>query len=56
MANLVTFSIDGVTRPGALRDDRILELGGEGGLKEIIEGGPAALDVVHTKIAAWDGP
>ena len=56
MANLVTFSIDGVTRPGALRDDRILELGGEGDLKEIIEGGPAALDVVHTKIAAGDGP
>ena len=56
MANLVTFSIDGVTRPGALRDDRILELGGEGDLKEIIEGGPAALDVVHTKIAAWGGP
>jgi len=56
MANLVTFSVKGTQRPGALKDGRVLELGGEGDLMQIIEGGPAALDAVAEKIAAWDGP
>ena len=56
MANLVTFSVKGAQRPGALKDGRVLELGGEGDLMQIIEGGPAALDAVAEKIAAWDGP
>jgi len=56
MANLVTFSVKGTQRPGALKDGRVLELGGEGDLMQIIEGGPAALDAVAENIAAWDGP
>jgi len=56
MANLVTFSVDGTQRPGALKDGRVLELGGEGDLMAIIGGGPAALDAVRAKIAAWNGP
>jgi len=56
MANLVTFSVKGTQRPGALKDGRVLELGSEGDLMQIIEGGPAALDAVAEKIAAWDGP
>ena len=56
MANLVTFSVKGAQRPGALKDGRVLELGGEGDLMQIIEGGPAALDAVAEKIVAWDGP
>jgi 2-keto-4-pentenoate hydratase/2-oxohepta-3-ene-1,7-dioic acid hydratase in catechol pathway len=56
MANLVTFSVKGTQCPGALKDGRVLELGGEGDLMQIIEGGPAALDAVAEKIAAWDGP
>ena len=56
MANLVTFSVKGTQRPGALKDGRVLELGGEGDLMQIIEGGPAALDAVAEKIAAWNGP
>ena len=56
MANLVTFSVKGTQRPGALKDGRVLELGGEGDLMQIIEGGPAALDAIAEKIAAWDGP
>lgn len=56
MANLVTFSVNGTQRPGALRDGRVLELGGEGDLLTIIEGGPEALSSVRAKIAAWDGP
>jgi len=56
MANLVMFSGKGTQRPGALKDGRVLELGGEGDLIQIIEGGPAALDTVAEKIAAWDGP
>ena len=56
MANLVTFSVKGAQRPGALKDGRVLELGGEGDLMQIIEGGPAALGAVAEKIAAWDGP
>jgi len=56
MANLVTFSIDGTQRPGALKDGRVLELGGEGDLMAIIEGGTRSLDAIRAKIAAWDGP
>jgi 2-keto-4-pentenoate hydratase/2-oxohepta-3-ene-1,7-dioic acid hydratase in catechol pathway len=56
MANLVTFSVDGAQRPGALKDGRVLELGGEGDLMALIEGGSEALDTVRAKIAAWDGP
>jgi 2-keto-4-pentenoate hydratase/2-oxohepta-3-ene-1,7-dioic acid hydratase in catechol pathway len=56
MANLVTFSVDGARRPGALRDGRVLDLGGEGDLLPIIEGGAGALDDVRARIAAWDGP
>jgi 2-keto-4-pentenoate hydratase/2-oxohepta-3-ene-1,7-dioic acid hydratase in catechol pathway len=56
MANLVTFSVKGTQRPGALKDGRVLELGGEGDLMQIIEGGLAALDAVAEKIAAWNGP
>ena len=56
MANLVTFSVKGTQCPGALKDGRVLELGGEGDLMQIIEGGPAALDAVAEKIAAWNGP
>jgi 2-keto-4-pentenoate hydratase/2-oxohepta-3-ene-1,7-dioic acid hydratase in catechol pathway len=56
MANLVTFSVNGIQRPGALKGDRVLDLGGEGDLMAIIEGGPEALDAIRAKIAAWDGP
>lgn len=56
MANLVTFSIGGTQRPGALKDGRVLELGGEGDLMAIIEGGTPALEAIAEKIAAWDGP
>ena len=56
MAKLVTISVNGTQRPGAIKDSRVLELGGEGDLMAIIEGGPAALDDVRAKIAAWDGP
>ena len=56
MANLVTFSINGTQRPGALKDGRVLELGGEGDLMAIIEGGAGALDAIRGKIAAWNGP
>ena len=34
----------------------MLELGGEGDLMAIIEGGSVALDAIRSKIAAWDGP
>ena len=56
MPNLVTFSVDGARRPGALKDGRVLDLGGEGDLMPIIEGGAGTLDQIRTKIAAWDGP
>lgn len=56
MAYLVTFSVNGAQRPGALKDGRVLELGGEGDLLPIIEGGAGALDDVRARIAAWDGP
>ena len=56
MANLVTFSINGSQHPGALKDGRVLELGGDGDLMSIIVGGREALAAVRAKIAAWDGP
>ena len=56
MANLVTFTVDGTQRPGALKEDRVLELGGTGDLMPIIEGGPDAMAAAAAKIAAWDGP
>ena len=56
MPNLVTFSVDGARRPGALKDGRVLDLGGEGDLMPIIEGGAGTLDQIRTKIAAWNGP
>jgi len=56
MANLVTFTVDGTQRPGALKGDRVLELGGTGDLLPIIEGGADAMATVAAKIATWDGP
>jgi 2-keto-4-pentenoate hydratase/2-oxohepta-3-ene-1,7-dioic acid hydratase in catechol pathway len=56
MANLVTYSINGTQRSGALKDGRVLDLGAEGDLMPIIAGGDETLAAVRAKIAAWDGP
>jgi len=63
MATLVTFSVEGRARPGALRDGRVLDLaanglpaGESGDLAAIIRGGEGALTTVHGVIAAWEGP
>lgn len=56
MANLVTFSNGGGPRCGALRDDRVLDLGRDGDLLGLIQEGGSALDAVKAKVAAWDGP
>ena len=63
MAQLVTFSTNGEKRPGALKNDRILDLGaaglpsGEiGDLLEIARGGDAILARVRSAIADWSGP
>ena len=63
MAKLVTFSVDGVVRPGALRDGQVLDLaaagcpvGPAGDLGAIVDGGEAAMDKVRRTIAAWSAP
>lgn len=56
MANLVTFSNGGGPHCGALRDDRVLDLGRDGDLLGLIQEGGSALDAVKAKVAAWDGP
>ncbi|NKB20329.1 MAG: hypothetical protein GKS01_07520 [Alphaproteobacteria bacterium] len=63
MAQLVTFSVDGVKRPGALKNDRVLDLHAAGlpvddtgDLTAIVRGGSAALDQVNAAIADWSAP
>jgi len=63
MANLVTFSVDGARRPGALRDGRVLDLaaagletGEHGDLLAIARGGADALARVDAAVAAWTAP
>jgi 2-keto-4-pentenoate hydratase/2-oxohepta-3-ene-1,7-dioic acid hydratase (catechol pathway) len=63
MAQLVTFSTNGEKRPGALKNDRILDLraaglpsGKIGDLLEIARGGDAILARVRSAIADWSGP
>ena len=60
MANLVSFSSGagssgGDKQCGALRDDRVLELGRDGDLLGLIQEGGSALEAVRAKVAAWDG-
>jgi len=63
MAKLVSFSVDGTRRPGALKDGRVLDLaaaglaaGEHGDLLAIARGGAAALAGVRDAIAAWSAP
>jgi len=63
MAQLVTFTVDGVKRPGALKNDRVLDLqaaglpvGEHGDLMAIAQGGSAALNQVDAAIAEWSAP
>lgn len=63
MAKLVTFSVDGERRPGALKDGRVLDLaaaglpsGEHGDLLAIARGGAAAREAVDAAVAAWRGP
>jgi len=63
MAKLVTFSLDGERRPGALKDGRVLDLaaagldaGEQGDLLAIARGGAAALAEVSRAIDAWTAP
>ena len=59
---LVTFTLDGRTRPGVLQGDTVLDLGDrvpvgpEGDLLELARRGDAALAEIRTMIAAWSGP
>lgn len=55
MATLVTFSNGGGGRCGALRGDRVLDLGRDGDLLGLIQEGGGALDAVKAKVSAWDG-
>ncbi len=62
MTRLVTFSTGGKTRPGAVRDGRILDLeaaglpvGEDGDLLGIARGGDAALGQISQAVAAWSG-
>ena len=62
MTRLVTFSTGGKTRPGAVRDGRILDLeaaglpvGEDGDLLGIARGGDAALAQISQAVAAWSG-
>ena len=63
MAQLVTYSMDGRKRPGALKGDRVLDLQAAGlpsgeysDLLEIARGGEALLARVRSAIADWDAP
>lgn len=63
MAQLVTFTVDGVKRPGVLKNDRVLDLqaaglpGAESGdLMAIARGGDAILDQVNKAIEDWSAP
>lgn len=63
MTRLVTYTAGDDTRPGALRDGRVLDLraaglpaGGDGDLRAIAEGGATALAQVAEAVAAWSGP
>ena len=63
MAQLVTFSVDGNKRPGALNGDRVLDLqaaglpsGEYGDLLEIARGGEALLARVRSAVADWAAP
>jgi len=63
MARLVTFSLGGEPRPGALRDGRVLDLaaaglpaGEHGDLLAIARGGAAARAAVDEAVAAWSAP
>lgn len=63
MAKLVTYSVNGERRPGALKDGRVLDLaaaglptGEHGDLLAIARGGAAALAEVNEAIAAWTAP
>lgn len=63
MAQLVTFTVDGVKRPGALKNDRVLDLqaaglpvGEQGDLMAIAQGGSTTLNQVDAAIAEWSAP
>ncbi len=63
MAQLVTFSIDGIKRPGALKGDRVLDLRAAGlpsgeysDLLEIARGGEALLSRIRSAVADWTAP
>jgi 2-keto-4-pentenoate hydratase/2-oxohepta-3-ene-1,7-dioic acid hydratase in catechol pathway len=63
MAHLVTFTVDGVKRPGALKNDRVLDLqaaglpvGKQNDLLAIAQGGNAVLSQVDAAIAEWSTP
>ncbi|MBK20489.1 MAG: hypothetical protein CMM52_16790 [Rhodospirillaceae bacterium] len=60
MVQLVTFSVDGSKRPGAIKDDRVLDLqaaglpaGQAGDLSEIVQGGEPLLARVRSAVADW---
>jgi len=60
MARLITFSVDGIKRPGAIKDGRALDLaaaglptGETGDLLEIIRGGDPVLARVRSAVADW---
>ena len=61
MARLITFSVDGVKRPGAIKGDRVLDLkaaglptGEMGDLLAIVRGGDPMLARVRSAIADWN--
>jgi len=63
MAQLVTFTVDGLKRPGALKNDRVLDLqaaglpvGEQGDLMAIAQGGSTTLNQVDAAIAEWSAP
>lgn len=63
MAQLVTFTVDGVKRPGALKNDRVLDLqaaglpvGDQGDLMAIAQGGDDTLGAVDVAINNWSAP
>jgi 2-keto-4-pentenoate hydratase/2-oxohepta-3-ene-1,7-dioic acid hydratase in catechol pathway len=56
MAQLVTFTVDGVKRPGALKNDRVLDLQAAGDLMAIAQGGDDTLGAVNAAINNWSAP